>query len=107
MKAIALALALLSGCPSDWRKRDTVLEVGLVGVTAVDWYQTRDITRHCSEINPIIGECGRRVNMHVYFVGTIILEMVTARLISKDWRSVLHGAWLGVEGATVYDNTQP
>lgn len=105
---VCLILALaLTGCPSNWRKRDTVLEVGLIGLTVADWNQTRDITRNCSEINPIIGQCGRRVNMHLYFATVLAAEIVAARLLGQDWRSLLHGAWIGAEAATVYDNTQP
>jgi hypothetical protein len=101
-----LLLACLAGC-SNWRARDTVLETTLIGLTVVDWHQTKDITARCSEINPIIGECGQRMNMHVYFVSVIALEMIVGRLLSPSWRSVLHGAWIGAEGATVWDNTQP
>lgn len=72
----------------------------------VDWHQTKDIIKNCDEINPIIGKCGQRVNMHVYFVGVLAIEMITARLMSQNWRSTFHGAWIGVEAATVYDNAQ-
>lgn len=108
MRLLPLVLVLsLCACPGNWRARDTVLEGGLIGLTVVDWHQTKDITRNCSEINPIIGECGQRVNMHVYFISVLILEVITSRLLPPEWRSPFQAAWIGVEATTVYDNSQP
>jgi hypothetical protein len=99
-----ILLLLLSGCPGDWRRRDTLLEAGSIGLTVLDWQQTRDITKNCTEINPVIGECGQRLNMHVYFVAVVALEILAARLADPDNRTLLHGAWIGVEGATTWRN---
>jgi hypothetical protein len=95
---------LLTACPGDWRRRDTIREHGLIAITLVDWYQTVDITKNCNESNPIIGKCGERVNMHLYFATVLVLQGIVGRLISPDWRTFLHGTWIGVEGATVWDN---
>ncbi len=95
---------LLSACPGDWRKRDTIREHGLIAITAVDWYQTVDITKACRESNPIIGECGERVNMHLYFASVLVIQSIVARLLSPDYRGFMQGAWIGAEGATVWDN---
>ncbi len=103
MRALLLIL-LLAGCPANWRHRDSAAETALFTVTTIDWSQTRGITANCSESNPIIGECGDRVNIHVYFVGVLLTELLVARLLPSHWRSVLHGAWIGAETATVIDN---
>lgn len=95
---------LLGACPGNWRARDTVLESTAVVLTVVDWQQTKSITANCSEINPIIGKCGQRMNMHAYFISVLILEVVVSRLLPTDWRSTFHGVWIGVEATTVYDN---
>lgn len=105
MRLLPLVLVLsLCACPGNWRTSDTILESTLVGITIVDWHQTVKITEGCREINPIIGECGQRVNMHLYFASVLILQGIVGRLISPDWRSTMHGAWIGVESAVVYDN---
>ncbi len=72
-----------------------------------DWSQTGSIVRNCSEINPIIGECGQRMNMHAYFMSVLLIEIIASRLLPTEWRSTFHGAWIGVEATTVYDNSQP
>ena len=107
MVRLLLIATLLAGCPSNWRTRDTIGEGTLLTITAVDWYQTMGIIRNCSESNPIIGECGERVNMHVYFISALIIQGIASRLMPSHWRGVLQGAWIGAETATVIDNAMP
>lgn len=95
---------MLAGCPSDWQRRDTALEVAALTFTAVDMSQTRDIVRSCDEANPILGRCGENIDYRIYFGAVIVLEMVVARLLPADWRAPFIGAWAGAEGATVWDN---
>lgn len=106
-----LALLLLTSCApvstKNWRTRDTLAESALFAVTIYDWNQTVAITRNCSESNPIIGACGEKVNMHLYFTTVLLSEMVISRLLPQEWRSVFQSAWIGAETATVIDNHLP
>lgn len=106
MVRILLTLTLLSGCMHGWRTRDTVLEAAVVTTTVLDWSQTRYVTAHCAETNPIIGECGHSFNMHAYFLSALIVQAVAAGLMPEDYRSVFLGAWLGAETSTVWTNKQ-
>jgi hypothetical protein len=95
---------LLGGCPSNWRKQDTVMESVALTFTVIDMKQTKQITANCSEANPILGECGQNVDYRVYFASVILVEMVVARLLSESLRATFIGAWAGAEGATIWDN---
>lgn len=104
MRALLLCLILTACGPRTWRTRDTILEASAVAVTVIDWRQTGYVTRDCHENNPIIGECGDRVNKDVYFASVLLIQGAVAALIGQDWRSVFLGAWIGAEGTTVWDN---
>lgn len=103
---IALLLALCGCFPKDWRKQDQALENASLVFLMVDWQQTMDITANCSEANPIIGECGQRVDPAIYFPVVLLGSVVVSRLLSPSLRTAFQGALLGAEVATVWDNTQ-
>lgn len=100
----ALVLVLLTACGQQWHSQDTVLEAGFAVTTAIDWHQTRVITRYCNEDNPILGECGQRANVDIYFPVVIALHVVASALIPHSWRTVWQGMTLGGEAGTVWSN---
>jgi hypothetical protein len=81
-----------------------LMEGAVVGVTIADWNQTVGITRDCGEANPILGPCGERVNLHLYFASFLVLQGIVNRLIGPEYRPVVQGGILGAEAATVWDN---
>lgn len=102
MRAL-LALALISGCLSP-SQRTTALALAAVGTTTVDWVQSRGYVRGCTEQNPILGPCGERVNVDVYFATVIIGTLALGAALGDDWADVLFAGVAGVEGATVWRN---
>lgn len=100
---ISLIAILLSGC-AGWTKRDIALQGAVLAVTAVDWAQTTTITGQCSEANPIIGECGQRLDPGVYFPVIMFGEAVLMNYIPADQRGWLLGLGLGVEAKTIWHN---
>jgi hypothetical protein len=62
------------------------------------------ITENCSEINPVIGECGERVSPHLYFPVVMVGFMVVSRLLPESYRTAFQGALFGGELATTWDN---
>lgn len=100
----AVLLLTLAACPSDWSKRDTLLEGAAITVTIIDWKQSRRYARDCTELNPIIGECGERMGVDAYFLSAILVEGIVSRLLPTHWRPAFQGVWLGAEGATVIGN---
>lgn len=105
MGHLALLLAVLCSCyPKGWRTQDMLLEGAVVASTVADWNQTAGITQACLEANPIIGECGGRMNYHLYFASFLVIQGIVTRLAPPHYRPVIQGGLAGMELATVWDN---
>lgn len=98
--AIVIALAL-SGC--GWTARQATLAATSTALLAADWKQTRGITAQCLELNPLLGECGERFPVNVYFPLVMVANLGIAHLLGP-WREVQLGAVTGAEAATVWSN---
>jgi hypothetical protein len=98
-----LLILSLASCER-WTKRDTALELAFVGVTAVDWRQTIDITKDCDESNPMIGPCGRVVPPNIYFPMAILVHAAVAACLPPTWRTVFQAFTTGLEVATIAQN---
>lgn len=87
-----------------WTARDTVLEA-LFGLSMLgDYLQTRKITRHADEINPIMGLRGNRVPPELYFPAMMGLHYGTMRLLPSPWRNIAQGLGIAFEGGVVGRN---
>lgn len=105
MRLALPALALLcSSCA--WSAHDVALAVAETAVTSVDWHQTRTtVAPQCWEANPVIGSCGQRVNVDVYFPVMMGLSLLTAALLPDGWmRTTLLATETGVEANAVITN---
>lgn len=101
MKSIFLILTL-GAC--GWSKGDIARQAAFSTITAVDAYQTVEITRNCNEINPIIGKCGGRVPLAPYFVTAILGHAILMHVLPDEYRSDAQWLSIGVEGSTVFRN---
>jgi hypothetical protein len=81
-----------------------LLEGAVVGATIADWNQTVGITRDCVEDNPVLGECGQRVNTHLYFASFLVIQGIVNRLSPQRYRPIIQGSLFGAEAATVWNN---
>lgn len=87
-----------------WTGRDTALEA-LFGLSMLgDYLQTRKITRHADEINPIMGLRGNRVPPEVYFPVMMGLHYGAMRLLPNPWRNVAQGLGIAFESGVVGRN---
>lgn len=77
--------------------------VAATTLLVLDWKQTYAITGRCTESNPVLGECGQRFPVTAYFPMVIMTTLFAAEM-TKEWREVLLGGMIGVQGATVWDN---
>jgi hypothetical protein len=102
MRGLVLCLALTS-C-TEWKKRDTALELAFVTTAAIDWHQTMSITAGCQETNPMIGTCGDIVPPSIYFPIVIVLHAVVAAALPRPWREIFQSFSIGVEANTIYTN---
>lgn len=99
-----VTFALLTAC-AGMRPHDAALEMGFVVATMLDAEQTDTITRDCREANPIIGECGERMNPGLYFPIVLAAHFVaTALLPNGPWRTTFQALTLGIEAKTVHGN---
>jgi hypothetical protein len=105
MTRLVLVFALLAGC-GGWTKRDTLAELGFATITADDWRQTRTITRHCDEINPLIGPCGENLPVDGYFPAAILLHAAISAALPPRWRTLWQGVTIGAELNQVWRNHQ-
>ncbi len=95
----------LSAC-AQWSRKDSALEASFIAVTTIDWGQTDSIVARCGETNPIMGWCGQRVPVGVYFPVSLMAHAAIAALLPPSWRTIFQSATLGMETTTAYWNTR-
>ncbi len=101
MKALLLA-AIVACTPA---QRTTSLALASTTLLAVDWSQTRGgITSACRELNPIIGPCGDRVPVDMYFPVVIVAHLALGLAMREPWRDVWFGTVAGAQAATTWAN---
>jgi hypothetical protein len=100
---IIAIVILLAGC-QQWTRRDTALEVAFFTASTLDWQQTMDITASCNEVNPVLGSCGQRIPVGMYFPLVLAAHAALAAVLPPSWRGTFQGFTVGVETATTYWN---
>ena len=101
---LVCGLFSLGSCVSRWNATHTVLESANMVVLAVDYKQTKNFVKNCRELNPIMGECGKRIPPEVYFPVVAGLHVLTAILLPSDYRYIFQGFTLGLEMSTIHTN---
>ena len=72
---------------------------------SIDLYQTAtEIVPHCAEMNPLIGRCGTGVPAPIVLPLTAMASLALAVALPPKWRRYWLGAWVGLEGVTVWNN---
>lgn len=105
-KYLLVALSLLPACAvhNSWSVRDVALESAMLGAIAVDYGQTRSITKDCVERNPIIGQCGEGMNPKLYMLTAALAHILVANFLDDDYRTMFQTTSLGVEGYVIFRN---
>jgi hypothetical protein len=86
--------------------------VGVLGIMAAScagWsnrdYALEAITSNCNEANPILGECGNRVSVGVYFPIALALHAVVSAILPSGWmRTSWQAVTAGVEIGQITHN---
>lgn len=99
---VAFSAFVSSGCTHT--QRAAALSVASTALLVADWQQTTDVHMTCTEENPIIGKCGERVPVNVYFPVVIGAHLAVGMLLPKRWREIWFATVAGAEGSTVWSN---
>lgn len=101
---LAVAFMFLAACAS-WTRTEKGLAVAYATETTVDAVQTRSIVNDCAEVNPLIGRCGDRIPVPVYFPLLDIAVIGAAALMPHGWRTAFLAFMSGQEADVVYVNS--
>lgn len=102
--------AVFCGERHAWTTSDTLLQSTFIGLTIIDWKQTREFTgnRHkypdMYETNPLMGPHPSARKVNIIMATSIIAHTVTAVLLSKPYRTYWQGLWIAVEIRCIYAN---
>ena len=100
-----IAVLALAGC-AHWSRKDTALEASFAMVTTFDWAQSAEVTARCDETNPVVGWCGQRVPIGVYFPIALAAHAAISALLPPSARTIFQAATTGMETTTVYWNSR-
>lgn len=101
----AFALFLAMGC-SHYSKGDVMLEGGVALAMTADMVTTYTATKWCTEANPIIGQCGGRIPVGIYFPLVLAAHVGLSYLIPAGrWRTTFQAVVIGTEGHAAFRNT--
>lgn len=103
MKLI-LALVLMVGCGKPWTTTNKVLMTSTFTMIMTDFAQTTEIVNDCAEMNPIIGPCGERVHIMIYFPVVITAIAVMTDTLPPRWRNYLLGTLTVTQSYNTYRN---
>jgi hypothetical protein len=131
MKTFIVLLLLCSSAQADeWSRVDTYREITYQTLAAVDWLQTRQISKichtpintvaingklyvdgndyqkhkHVTEMNPILGNCPSEDIVNVYFLITNITHYYIAKTLPEKYRVAFQYISIGFEGGVVAHN---
>lgn len=88
-----------------WTTGDTVREVAVLVLIAVDWRQTRAFRADgLPEMNPVLGRYPSRARVNRLIGSAMVAHPVVARLLPRPWRQVFQVVTLAGESAAVGSN---
>ena len=113
-KLILAVFLILIACPvqaymfmDKWSKTDTAMEAAFVGLTVMDWGQTRDTAKNpnqYSEVNFILGRHPSLTYVDTYFPVAIVAHGLVSMALPPKYRRYWQVIFIGVEGAAVLNN---
>ena len=88
-----------------WTKTDTALEMTYIGLTLIDWGQTRCIVKeNYEETNIILGKHPSMEKVDTLIPLGIAAHAVLAGALPPKYRRYWQVFWIGVEGSAVLHN---
>ena len=111
MKRILITLIIILSCPLpafsagtwlSWDTGNTVLQVPVTVLIAMDLGTTLDITRHpdrYEEVNPLLGKHPPQNRVWKHFIGSYLIETGIVYILPPKWS---HAFQVGVVGIEFY-----
>jgi hypothetical protein len=104
MVRVAVLSCAFAGC-GGYAYRDAAFEGAFAATMVVDALQTSSITAECRESNLILGECGERVPLAVYFPLVALAHVgISAAIAKGTWRTAWQSFSLGVALKVTHTN---
>mgnify|MGYP006863133829 FL=1 len=103
---VLVAVLMMCGC-AGWTRADTYRQVGVVGLSGIDWLQTRKIAQNPDrwyERNPVLGRHPSIEKVDAWFAGTIAVNTAVAMILPPGWREGWQYVSIGWEGTMVGNN---
>jgi hypothetical protein len=101
-----LCVAILAvGC-AKWSRQDVAMQAAFFAVGTLDWYQSQQFATNCAELNPIMGPCGDRVPVGIYFPVTFAVHGAIAAALPERWRTAFQAFTIGMESSMIVMNEQ-
>ena len=91
----------------EWTTADTEREAAYLIVDAVDWAQTRDISRNPNkyyETNAILGKHPSIGSVNSYFIGMMLVHIGIVTIIPSSYRSTFQFTSIAYEASYVVGN---
>lgn len=112
MLMAALALFLFAQGASPWSHQDTLWESAYLTAHFIDWGQTRYLANKCDsgeiyrERNRLLGDCPSRDTVNTYFIGTGLLHIGIARMLTGKYRRLFQAGTFGLQLGVINNNTK-
>jgi hypothetical protein len=90
-----------------WDSTDYALLAASTVTLAMDWQQTRAISRNPDrfyETNRVLGKHPSNRSIDLYFAGVLLADIVIAELLPSKWRKVWLTGFIIAEGGVVIYN---
>ena len=100
-----LLLSLLSSGCAHWSKGDTVRQLAITGLIAIDCVQTHSfVSNGYSELNPLLGSHPSSSEIYAWSATGALLAWGISALLPPKWRAGFQYILLGAEGYNVIRN---
>ena len=94
---------------NEWTKLNTKLELTHIGLSLIDWRQSRHAMKHqdlYEESNPLLRENVSPETIDAWFAGYTFIHYGISYLLPRDWREVWQGITIIRKAGNVYHNYQ-
>jgi len=106
MLMLILFFPIISFATDEWTKKDTAYQTAFLVLTAMDWQQTKEITRNPNyyEKNPILGHNPKQNKIDAYFLSCAFMHTTIAYYLPEKYRRVWQYLFIGIETGYVAHN---